>query len=242
MNISGCTDVAEAASFFLDRGVGLVVVTRGGGGALAVSKRDTSGGSGSESRGGRDGGLQKKWEQQCVPVEVSDEETEKCVAPEKIGARGQKSMGRVGEGHERGGGFRSKLLTSCSPPVYVLPSLSQFPVELHGGPGVDSYLLHNQPMKYFHKNNAIAYDPPPPPSVAPRQQVVDTTGAGDAFGAGFLHVWKATGGGNGDVGGAGGGDVQAALRWGCALGTTVVTRVGASSKLSVEDDIRPNLL
>ncbi|CAM9360243.1 unnamed protein product [Pylaiella littoralis] len=141
LNISGCTDVAEAASFFLDRGVGLVVVTKGGGGALAVSKRDTSGGSGSESRGGRDGGLQKKWEQQCVPVEV-----------------------------------------------------------------------------------------------------VDTTGAGDAFGAGFLHVWKATGGGNGDVGGAGCGDVQAALRWGCALGTTVVTRVGASSKLSVEDDIRPNLL
>ena len=60
-------------------------------------------------------------------------------------------------------------------------------------------------------------------------QVVDTTGAGDAFSAGFLHVWKATG------------DVQAALRWGCALGTTVVTRVGASMTLSVEEDIRPNL-
>lgn len=63
-----------------------------------------------------------------------------------------------------------------------------------------------------------------------RMQVVDTTGAGDAFSAGFLYVWKATG------------DVQTALRWGCALGTTVVTRVGAGSRLSVEDDIRPNLV
>lgn len=71
-------------------------------------------------------------------------------------------------------------------------------------------------------------------------QVVDTTGAGDAFSAGFLHVWKATGGGSGG-GAGGGGDVQSALRWGCALGTTVVTRVGASSRLSVEEDIRPNL-
>lgn len=61
-------------------------------------------------------------------------------------------------------------------------------------------------------------------------QVVDTTGAGDSFSAGFLFVWKATG------------DVQAALRWGCALGSTVVTRIGASSRLSVDDDIRPHLV
>lgn len=63
-----------------------------------------------------------------------------------------------------------------------------------------------------------------------RTQVVDTTGAGDAFGAGFIHTWKAFG------------DVQLALRWGCALGSTVVTRVGGTPKLSVEEDIRPNLL
>jgi len=79
----------------------------------------------------------------------------------------------------------------------------------------------------------------PPCAIQTNRQVVDTTGAGDAFSAGFLHVWKATGGGSGV--GPGGGDVQAALRWGCALGTTVVTRVGASSRLSVEEDIRPNL-
>lgn len=79
----------------------------------------------------------------------------------------------------------------------------------------------------------------PPRAFATNQQVVDTTGAGDAFSAGFLHVWKATGGG---TGGAVDGDVQAALRWGCAVGTAVVTRVGATSRLSVEEDIRPNLV
>eukprot|EP00752_Nemacystus_decipiens_P009355 g8360.t1 len=145
LNISGCSDVADAASFFLDRGVGLVVVTRGSGGALALSRRGArgegsrevaeAGGTGGACSGG--GGVQRKWEQRCVPVEV-----------------------------------------------------------------------------------------------------VDTTGAGDAFCAGFLHVWKATGGGSG---GAADGDVQAALQWGCALGTAVVTRVGATSKLSVEEDIRPNI-
>ncbi|CAN0030934.1 unnamed protein product [Phaeothamnion confervicola] len=46
--------------------------------------------------------------------------------------------------------------------------------------------------------------------------VVDTTGAGDAFAAGFLYAWKATG------------SVPTALAWGCALGSTVVTKVGAS--------------
>ncbi|CAN0320586.1 unnamed protein product, partial [Hapterophycus canaliculatus] len=68
-------------------------------------------------------------------------------------------------------------------------------------------------------------------------QIVDTTGAGDAFSAGFLSIWKATGGGSGAEE-SGGGDVQAALRWGCALGTAVVARVGASPKLSIEEDVR----
>lgn len=72
LNISGCTDVAEAASFFLDRGVGLVVVTRGGGGAFAVSRENAVSDSGSDGRGGGRNGLQRKWEQQCVPVEVSE--------------------------------------------------------------------------------------------------------------------------------------------------------------------------
>lgn len=63
------------------------------------------------------------------------------------------------------------------------------------------------------------------------EQVVDTTGAGDAFSAGFLCAWKATDG-----------DVQIALQWGCALGSAVVSRVGASGQLSVDDDIRPNLV
>lgn len=92
LNISGCADVAEAASFFLDRGVGLVVVTRGGGGAFAVSKGGAAGGggSGSDCRDGGGGGLQRQWEQQCVPVEVSENIT---LHPEDLcegGAGGRK--------------------------------------------------------------------------------------------------------------------------------------------------------
>ncbi|CAM9439872.1 unnamed protein product [Scytosiphon promiscuus] len=150
LNISGCDDVLDAAAFFLDKGVGLVVITRGGDGALAVSKRrGGGGGAGGDGEGsGKDegesmveadggGGGLHMWEQRCAPVEI-----------------------------------------------------------------------------------------------------VDTTGAGDAFSAGFLHTWKATGGGSRGVGS---GDIQVALRWGCALGTAVVTRVGACPRLSVEEDVRPNL-
>eukprot|EP00904_Undaria_pinnatifida_P007281 jgi/Undpi1/3683/HiC_scaffold_16.g07053.m1 len=142
LKIAGCTDVHEAAYFFIERGVGLVVVTRGDGGATAMSKGKRGGG------GGRGTGR------------------------EELGARDEE----VGEGETVERDERWKWEQKCAD-----------------------------------------------------VEVVDTTGAGDAFSAGFLHVWKATG------------DVQAALRWGCALGTTVVTRVGASLTLSVEEDIRPNL-
>ena len=53
--------------------------------------------------------------------------------------------------------------------------------------------------------------------------VADTTGAGDAFNAGFLHVFHATGG-----------DLRAALSWGCACGTACCAHVGASPALEVE--------
>jgi sugar/nucleoside kinase (ribokinase family) len=53
-------------------------------------------------------------------------------------------------------------------------------------------------------------------------KVVDTTGAGDAFNAGFLIAWKCTN------------DLQEGLRWGCALGTSMVQVFGASTKLSQE--------
>ena len=56
-----------------------------------------------------------------------------------------------------------------------------------------------------------------------RHAVVDTTGAGDAFNAGFLHVWQRTR------------DVRAALRWGCACGTLCCARVGASTEFSLEE-------
>jgi sugar/nucleoside kinase (ribokinase family) len=51
--------------------------------------------------------------------------------------------------------------------------------------------------------------------------VVDTTGAGDAFAAGFLygHHLKSHGGDD---------DVESALAWGCAMGSASVTVVGAS--------------
>lgn len=71
MKISRCADAIEAASFFLDKGVGLVVVTKGGGGALAMSRgggSETGGGDG-DVEGAR-GLLQKVWEQKCPAVEV----------------------------------------------------------------------------------------------------------------------------------------------------------------------------
>ncbi|CAM9753466.1 unnamed protein product [Choristocarpus tenellus] len=60
-------------------------------------------------------------------------------------------------------------------------------------------------------------------------KVVDTTGAGDAFSAGFLYAWKVTGG-----------NVQTALAWGCAMGTSVVLKVGASVALTLQE-IEANL-
>ncbi|CAN0424101.1 unnamed protein product [Ascophyllum nodosum] len=126
-SISRCENIAQAASFFLDRGVGLVVVSRGADGAVALSRE---------------------------------------------------SGARTGEGLGESG---TRSLTKWD-------------------------------------------------QTSSKAEVVDTTGAGDAFSAGFLYVWKATG------------DVQAALRWGCALGSTLVTRVGASMRLSVEEDIRPRLV
>jgi sugar/nucleoside kinase (ribokinase family) len=63
-----------------------------------------------------------------------------------------------------------------------------------------------------------------------REQVVDTTGAGDAFAAGFVFEYLRSGG-----------DVREALRLGCALGTCLVQRIGASATPSLED-IRSNLV
>eukprot|EP00611_Tribonema_gayanum_P012587 TRINITY_DN23208_c0_g1_i1.p1 TRINITY_DN23208_c0_g1~~TRINITY_DN23208_c0_g1_i1.p1 ORF type:complete len:382 (-),score=50.00 TRINITY_DN23208_c0_g1_i1:75-1220(-) len=47
-------------------------------------------------------------------------------------------------------------------------------------------------------------------------EVVDTTGAGDAFAGGFVYAWKVTR------------NVEEALRWGCAYGAATVQRVGGS--------------
>lgn len=74
----------EAAYFFIERGVGLVVVTRGDGGATAMSKGKRGGGggrgTGREELGARDEEVGEgetverderwKWEQKCADVEV----------------------------------------------------------------------------------------------------------------------------------------------------------------------------
>ena len=52
--------------------------------------------------------------------------------------------------------------------------------------------------------------------------VVDVTGAGDSFNAGFLSAWKTNGG-----------DVGDALRWGCGTASRTVAAVGAC-KLSLD--------
>lgn len=54
-------------------------------------------------------------------------------------------------------------------------------------------------------------------------QVVDSTGAGDSFAAGFVSVWATTR------------NVQAALHFGCACGTAAVTVFGGSTPASHEE-------
>lgn len=61
--------------------------------------------------------------------------------------------------------------------------------------------------------------------------VVDVTGAGDAFNAGFLATWKATQG-----------DVQEALKWGCATASKCVSALGACSLQSSYADVNEIIL
>lgn len=81
LNISRRRDALDAARFFVDKGVGLVVVTRGGRGAFAVCGSSdpqiagsrlgkTVGGGG--GRGGESAELGRRvWEQRCSSVDVS---------------------------------------------------------------------------------------------------------------------------------------------------------------------------
>ncbi|OQS07322.1 hypothetical protein THRCLA_00675 [Thraustotheca clavata] len=57
-------------------------------------------------------------------------------------------------------------------------------------------------------------------------EVVDATGAGDAFNAGFLHAWTKDKT-----------NIQQALCYGCALGSACVSRVGACISLPEPNDI-----
>ncbi|KDO35323.1 hypothetical protein SPRG_00172 [Saprolegnia parasitica CBS 223.65] len=56
--------------------------------------------------------------------------------------------------------------------------------------------------------------------------LLDATGAGDAFNAGFLHAWTADAS-----------DVHRALRYGCALGSACVSRLGACTQLPSPETI-----
>lgn len=80
MHLSRCSDVTEAASYFVEKGVGLVVITRGAKGAFAMSReataavRSAGGEEGLDAKAG-DGGQghrgMRTWEQMCARVEVS---------------------------------------------------------------------------------------------------------------------------------------------------------------------------
>lgn len=83
LRLSRCSDVAEAASYFVDKGVGLVVITRGAKGAFALSREETAasvGSAGREEEEGLDAKAEdagqghreiRTWEQRCARVEVS---------------------------------------------------------------------------------------------------------------------------------------------------------------------------
>lgn len=64
-----------------------------------------------------------------------------------------------------------------------------------------------------------------------KTDVVDVTGAGDSFNAGFLATWKATQG-----------DVQEALKWGCATASKCVSALGACSLQSSYADVHAIVL
>ncbi|TYZ64716.1 hypothetical protein PybrP1_011070 [[Pythium] brassicae (nom. inval.)] len=64
-----------------------------------------------------------------------------------------------------------------------------------------------------------------------KTEVVDVTGAGDSFNAGFLSTWKATRG-----------DVQEALKWGCATASKCVSALGACSLQSSYADVHDIVL
>jgi len=51
--------------------------------------------------------------------------------------------------------------------------------------------------------------------------VIDATGAGDAFNAGFIHGWLKDG-------------VAEGLLWGCCCGTAAIGKVGASSPTDLD--------
>ncbi len=68
--------------------------------------------------------------------------------------------------------------------------------------------------------------PPPISQKQPSKEhlsIVDSTGAGDAFIAGFLLSWKR------------GENLQTALQYGCACGSATCLKVGGSAPLSNEE-------
>jgi sugar/nucleoside kinase (ribokinase family) len=75
----------------------------------------------------------------------------------------------------------------------------------------------------------------------PVKEVVDTTGAGDAFGAGVLYSLLGqlalAAGAEADLAF----DWEAALQWGCAAGAHAVTKVGASAPPTGREEIEANL-
>ncbi len=99
-------------------------------------------------------------------------------------------------------------------------------LEVMAGWGVSLAVVTRGPRGAVYRFRGVETSVP-----APRVRVVDTTGAGDGFNAGFLHALSRTCANRGELEAAPAAVIREAVRRGCRVGSRVVTRIGAVAGL-----------